>query len=170
MTNFVVLHVFLIIELIGELKQLVNLSLLRFFDLICSLSPCWPSRALLFLASYGRSLAGCFLRCSLQVRGSQRLGWILGHLGKLIHPLFHRSHPVVVLLHHVICLKTLDLGPLTSGSFPEGLGLLLPGNLVIHSILLLMNDLLTKLLQEFFVTHKNTIRVRYTNTNIMSNR
>ena len=52
LTNLVVLHIFLIVKFVCELKQVINFSFFIFFHLLSSFRPCRLCWCLLFLACY----------------------------------------------------------------------------------------------------------------------
>ena len=65
---------------------------------------------------------------------------------------------------NILCLHALDFRSLLSSSIPECLGLALLGDHSVHIALFLGDDLLTKLPQELFVAHKDTVGISYTIT------
>jgi hypothetical protein len=116
LSDLVVLHIFFVVQLVGEFKQLIDLSFLVIFDLLSSLCPRGFLSFLALLAgNRGLLLAGTGEH--IQVLGRHRL-----RLGVHLDVFFRRLHLVVhlpVLVTNFVVLETLYLLSLFSGLLLE---------------------------------------------------
>lgn len=157
LSDFIVLHVLLVVKFVCELKQFIDFCLLILFNLLFSLGPCGSLRATLLRALLASSSA-----LSVQVLSCE-LHWFGGRRNLLLFwrwRLLNHGHSFLVLSIDIVAFESLDFLTLASSLVLEGLSLLLLVNHVVDHLLALDILLLLKLLQEFLVAHQDAVWVR----------